>query len=126
MKRESETRTITIIPAPPGWAVCVPVHGPREVVGVDLEPVIAWAIDTGWRARPGDASTIATPILALYGAGADPVLRRPDGTFGNLEGDYADEEQVIAHFRETDARRTARRKHQTTRGGEPRPPGDIA
>ena len=73
---EVEKRTVTVIPAEPGWRVVGPVHSDDGIKELYEEPIIAWRIETVSRDYGGLIDRV-TPVVA-HDLPLEYLLRRPD------------------------------------------------
>lgn len=78
MKVEVVNRTV--LSALPGWSVAIPIHGDKEIEGVDWEPVIAWLIVVNIRTDEKSHYCDVIPVTVENSYNESVILRRPNGT----------------------------------------------
>ena len=86
-----------IIPAFPGWFVlegCFDDCGEKIIEIVEL-PVIAWAISAKVSIYENQSHGYAYPITTA-GLHEDAIIKSPDGSYGDSNGEYADKGRVVA------------------------------
>lgn len=116
----------TVIPAQPGWGVCIPLHDEKgRVEDIHIEPVVAWLVEYNDDNQTETATS--TPITATEGLMDDNIIQRPDGSFGDFGSDYNDKDAVLKELerqlvRDEEWRKRRLEREQADRNKQAPPP----
>jgi hypothetical protein len=104
-KERDEIVTHTIVPAQPGWFLCIRwPQGENEDAVWNEEPIIAWEIERSANvAQPYRVDHSATPITADPGGAGDIhsqewAIKRPDGGYYTRGGDRCEMQSELNEY----------------------------